>query len=166
MPPPYFISFHSYGTRLHGDADGSVDRHHNTPGTPYLPAHDGQQRTEAGRMKFPPFILDNRRRTVVEDTLKQVCLHRGWRLAAVNVRTTHVHVVLAAPRPPEDVMDDLKAWCTRRLREQGLAEQDQKVWARHGSTRWLNSDNSFEKACRYVHDCQGEVLPRWEEENA
>jgi hypothetical protein len=36
-PLAYFIMFRSYGTWLHGDSRGSVDRLHNTYGTPRLP---------------------------------------------------------------------------------------------------------------------------------
>lgn len=34
--PSYFITFHTYGTRLHGDEKGSVDHEHNNVGTPEL----------------------------------------------------------------------------------------------------------------------------------
>ena len=37
IPLAYLITFACYGARLHGDESGSVDRHHNLPGTPYLP---------------------------------------------------------------------------------------------------------------------------------
>ncbi len=35
-PLAYFITFTCCGTWLHGDERGSVDREHNTPGTPVL----------------------------------------------------------------------------------------------------------------------------------
>jgi hypothetical protein len=37
VPLAYFITFHTYGTWIHGDDRGSVDRHHNLYGTPMLP---------------------------------------------------------------------------------------------------------------------------------
>ena len=38
----YFITFVSYGTWLHGDQRGSVDRNHNVFATPLLP-HDARR---------------------------------------------------------------------------------------------------------------------------
>ncbi len=37
IPLAYFITFRCYGTWLHGDRRGSVDRFHNIYGTPRLP---------------------------------------------------------------------------------------------------------------------------------
>ena len=37
IPLAYLITFRSYGTWLHGDERGSVDRFHNVYGTPRLP---------------------------------------------------------------------------------------------------------------------------------
>lgn len=34
----YFITYHTYGTWLHGNEAGSVDSQHNIPGTPMLPS--------------------------------------------------------------------------------------------------------------------------------
>ena len=34
--PSYFLTFTTYGTWLHGDTRGSVDREHNIVETPYL----------------------------------------------------------------------------------------------------------------------------------
>ena len=47
-------------------------------------------------------------------------------------------------------MEQFKAWCTRRLREAGLAGAEQKVWTEHGSTRWIDSPNSLAQAIDYV----------------
>jgi hypothetical protein len=37
IPLAYLITFRSYGTWLHGDPRGSVDRFHNVYGKPRLP---------------------------------------------------------------------------------------------------------------------------------
>jgi hypothetical protein len=41
LPLAYFITFSTYGSWLHGEEKGSVDRAHNLPGTPYLEADAG-----------------------------------------------------------------------------------------------------------------------------
>src|SRR5882762_2856343 len=38
IPIAYFITFRAYGTWLHGDSRGSVDRFHKAYGSPMLPA--------------------------------------------------------------------------------------------------------------------------------
>jgi REP element-mobilizing transposase RayT len=99
-------------------------------------------------------VLDPGSRAVVNATVAEVCAHRGWFLFAVNARTNHVHVALWSSCAPEEAMATLKAWCTRRLREEGHAEAGARVWARHGSTRYLWTEGDVERAVRYVVEGQ------------
>ena len=48
-----------------------------------------------------------------------VCAYRGWDMFAVNARTNHVHLVVAAGCAPEDLVRSLKSWTTRRLVQAG-----------------------------------------------
>ncbi|MBI1763906.1 MAG: transposase [Acidobacteria bacterium] len=166
-PLAYFISFRCYGTWLHGDARGSVDRSHNRYGTPFLSHDELREYEEFQRLNRAPVTLDTARRTVVEQTVREVCQQRQWLLHALNVRTNHVHSVITAGREPEDAMNDLKAYATRRMREAGVLPPDQKPWSRHGSTRWLWTPHSLACAIDYVLNCQGDELPNfaaWEKE--
>jgi REP element-mobilizing transposase RayT len=157
-PLAYFITFTTYGTWLHGRAPGSVDRAHNIPGTPYLPASADVERKMNSAMRQEPYVLDEQRRTIVLRTIREVVAHRRWKLWAVHVRSNHVHVVISAECRPEKVMSDLKAWCSRRLREACNESADRDRWTQHGSTRYLNDDNSFNGAVKYVVDEQGEPM--------
>jgi hypothetical protein len=56
------------------------------------------------------------------------------------------------------MMTAFKARATRHLRKELVAD-DVKLWARHGSTRWLWTRDAVEAACRYVVEGQGGVLP-------
>ena len=94
----------------------------------------------------------------VRDTIQEVSHHREWKLYACNVRTNHVHIVVRANDKPEKVLNDIKAYTTRRLREANLTSQEEKVWAYHGSTRYLNDEDSLETAWRYVIEGQGNDL--------
>jgi hypothetical protein len=47
-------------------------------------------------------------------------------------------------------MEQFKAWCTRKLREGGLAGPTQGVWTEGGSTVWLNAPEEFDAALRRV----------------
>jgi REP element-mobilizing transposase RayT len=157
-PLAYFITFTTYGTWLHGRAPGSVDREHNIPGTPYLQPDGDLERQMSSAMRQEPYVLDEPRRKIVLRTIREVAAHRNWKLWAGHVRSNHVHVVITAPCSPEKVMMDLKAWCSRRLREAFDESADRDRWTQHGSTRYLNDESSFHGAMKYVIDDQGALM--------
>jgi len=66
--------------------------------------------------------------------------------------------VVTAAAKPEKVMSDVKAWCSRRLRERHGEEADRTRWTQHGSTRYLMTEEAFHKAVRYVILGQGESM--------
>jgi REP element-mobilizing transposase RayT len=157
-PIAYFITFTTYGAWLHGRAPGSVDRAHNAAGTPFLPQDEKLEREMRGAMRQEPYLLDKARRQIVLRTIKEVAAHRKWKLWVAHVRSNHVHVVISAECKPEKVMNDLKAWCSRRLREAFHESPDRDRWTQHGSTRFLNYKESFNAAVKYVIDDQGEPM--------
>jgi REP element-mobilizing transposase RayT len=161
-PIAYFITFTTYGTWLHGRAPGSVDRKHNRPGTPLLPPDADRERQVRSALRQESYVLDTARRKVVLRTIREVAVHRGWIVWAVHVRSNHVHVVLTADCTPEKLMVDLKAWCSRRLREAFDESADRDRWTQHGSTRYLNDETSFQAAVVYVLDEQGEPMERYD----
>jgi len=165
LPTPqttYLITYTTYGTWLHGNENGSADRTHNLPGTPYISPDTHREDKEEQSLKHPPVTLDECERKVVLQAIIEVCQHRGWTLHACNVRTNHVHVVVGAHDTPERVMNDFKSYATRKLREtedtQRAATVRERSWTRHGSTRYLNDQLSFDGAMRYVLDEQGTDL--------
>ena len=118
--------------------------------------------------------LEADQRQIVESTITDHCRIRRWQLLAVSCRTQHVHVVVAAPnRDPEEVMDQFKAWCTRRLKEHlsSKPEAPAKVpelkheaqakvrtnwWTQRGSKRRLFDEASVEAAVQYALEGQGD----------
>ncbi|MFN8618107.1 MAG: transposase [Dehalococcoidia bacterium] len=154
-PLAYFITFTSYGTRMHGGPDGSVERIRDGTGTLELDADARRERHETSLLLSEPVTFDERQRAVVADAMHGVARHRAWQLWALNVRTNHVHVVVSAAAAPEQVMNTLKAWSTRRLREAGQDGGAPKLWTRHGSTRYLWSERDIEGAVQYVLEAQG-----------
>ena len=158
-PAGYFITFTCYGTRLHGDDRGSVDRGHALPGTPFVRPDPDRVNRETERMTQPAMSLGAIHRNIVERTIIEVCAFREWDLKALNVRTNHVHAVVDAGVKPERVMNDFKVWSTRRMREAGSIDRGRNVWSRHGSTIYLWTGRDLEGACAYVLDGQGPELP-------
>ena len=151
----YLITWHTYGSWLHGDDRGSVAPGLNRPGGSFLPPQRGLFLADARRLTSTPVTLDERQRDSVVSTIHEVSAHHGWLLHAAHARTTHVHVVVTAPAPPERVMNALKSWATRNLRERSHLDAGARVWSRHGSTRWIDSDTSLLSAVRYVVHAQG-----------
>jgi REP element-mobilizing transposase RayT len=151
-PLAFFITWTTYGSWLHGDAPGWVAK-----GVGGIQAPDAQKREEArARMKDEPVVLNAQQGAIVEKTIREHCEFRGWQLHAVNVRTNHVHVVVTADRAPEEVMNQFKAWCSRRLNEaEGGAGK--RWWTKHGSTKWINDTAYLHNAVRYV--VEGQSVP-------
>ena len=154
----YFITFCCYGSHLHGDESGSVDRNHNVPGSRLAEANPERVAEMRQHMDQVPYFLDRERRVTVLDALGEVCVHRGWTLWAAHVRTNHVHVVVEADVRPENVMNVFKSYASRGLNRLGIDGPDRKRWARHGSTRWLWKDQDVREAIRYVVSGQGESM--------
>ena len=157
-PFGYLITFRTYGTWLHGDSRGSVDSDHRAYGTNLLPPNRAWEREAARKLDGKPVTLNTAGRVVVERTVAEVCAAKEWTLHAVHARTNHVHVVASAPEPPERLLNTLKSWCTRRLRESDCPVGVKRIWSRHGSTQYLWNDQALREACRYAMESQGEAL--------
>ena len=59
---------------------------------------------------------------------------------------------------PERVVSALKAWSTRRLAEAQAFAPGVSIWSRHGSTVYLWTQQSVERAVDYVVYGQGAPL--------
>jgi REP element-mobilizing transposase RayT len=159
QPIAYFLTWSCYGTRLHGDERGSVDRSHNQFGEATLPADPHRLKRERELMTYPPFVLGALERTIVEGAINDHALHRKWRIHALNVRTTHMHVVIASVNySPEETLDQLKSWSTRRLRTAGLLAKDAPAWSTHGSTVYVWNEDGLYETKNYVLNRQGDEL--------
>src|SRR4051794_38955632 len=137
QPLAYFITFSTYGTWLHGQSAGSIDRYHNQPGTPFLPPDEEQRASILRRMAQEPYRLDEPRRGVVRHAILEECRFRNWVVHALHIRSNHVHLVVTADREPEFVMRACKAHASGCLTNAGFENRDRKRWTTHGSTKYL-----------------------------
>lgn len=154
----YFITFTCYGARLHGDERGSWRRGRKGRfSAPVVPDSTVAAREEH-QMAGEPMLLTRPMREIATSAAVEVIRTKDWRLFALHVRTNHVHAVLWADAPPEFAMRTLKAWITRRLREASLVGPEDRVWTRHGSTRYLWDLQAIEAAVTYVVESQGEDI--------
>jgi len=164
MPEPlaYFLTWPTYGTWLPGDERGWVQyRRGMRPPDPIV------EREAAARMTEDACRLDHEQRRLVETTIADHCRVRRWTLHAVNCRSNHVHVVVAANRDPNEVREQFKAWCTRRLkameheRRRTIAADippsqliRRNWWAERGSGLYINDDEALEGLIHYVLEAQ------------
>jgi hypothetical protein len=95
-PVGYLITFRSYGTWLHGDRRGSVDRLHRIYGMPRLPPNNQRRQYELRSLAHRPAKLDSKQRAALEKAIRETCTIRKWLLWAFNIRTNHVHKVVSA----------------------------------------------------------------------
>jgi REP element-mobilizing transposase RayT len=158
FPIAYLLTWRTYGTWLPGDERKSVqrarDRRFGTisiePSVPLVEFMSAKQRQ-------PSFELDTHQRNIVEESIKETCVYRCYKLSAANVRMNHAHVVASAMVKPEKIVNDLKAYATRRLRAGGSVGIDQIVWSRGASTRYLWKPAHVAAAIEYVLYSQGDL---------
>ena len=160
LPLGYLITFRCYGTWLHGDARGSVDRSHNRYGSRYLPHSDRRRNRNLQLLKSHPSILNAGQRKSVDLAIREVCVNREWGLLALNVRTNHLHAVVSIGAiEPRRALNALKAYATKRMRRDGNWTEPHSPWVARGSKKRLWNEQSLIEAVDYVINGQGEDLP-------
>src|ERR1041384_673362 len=121
LPLAVLFTFRCYGTWLHGDSRGSVDRAHNIYGTPFISENPKWQDYKKEQMLRPQLTLDARMRQAAIGGVRKVCDKRGWPLFAVNARTNHIHSVIDVKGyDTKRALAALKAAATRQLRGERL----------------------------------------------
>ena len=148
-PLAYFITFTTYGTWLHGDERGSVER-----GGVHVDENNRRVFFEQSLMKHAPVILTAAQRRIVDETVRRVAQYRGWRLDALNVRTNHVHSVISGDDSGTKILADLKSWSTRELRQRGEFETDAEIWTAGGSAIPRFTEEEWQESVYYVNECQ------------
>ena len=143
------ITWTTYGTWLPGDARGWRNR------------NDGDRLPRPllekwcrEKMVGDVVLLSPQDRDSLVAACREHCEFRGWYLFAVSARTNHVHVVVAASVVPQKVRDQLKANCTRRLRNQEDPLVAKRTWSRGGDCSILKDEDDIDKAVIYVNEAQ------------
>lgn len=153
-PLAYFITFSTYGSRLHGNERESVIVKEDVPRI--IGRNDALKHYEEKAMKYPEVVLDEAQRQIVLDTILKHCQIKNWHPYAVHVRSTHTHVIVNSKEKPDKVMYDFKAWATRKLRESG--NHFDKVWTRQGSTKYIFKYDKLKEKVHYVIYEQGGMM--------
>jgi REP element-mobilizing transposase RayT len=160
LPLAHLITFRTYGTWLHGDERGSVDRSHHRYKTPYASPNARRKQHNQGLLKKSPVVLNANQRASVETAIRETCVHRRWLLRAINVRTNHVHTVVSiGEKKSELALNAFKANATRQMRQDGNWLREDSPWVDKGSRRNLWNERSVGRAIDYVLNGQGDDLP-------
>jgi REP element-mobilizing transposase RayT len=164
IPLAYLITFRSYGTWLHGDLRGSIDRFRNQYKSPYIAPDAAWRRHNTQQLKSKPVTLTAGQRNSVETAIRETCGKRQWQLHAVQARTNHVHTVASIGlTKPERALNAFKANATRQMRQDKVWEHQHTPWADKGSKRRLWNERSVVRAVDYVLNGQGDELPDFDD---
>jgi len=116
------------------------------------------ERWHRDRLKHTIILLSQEHRKIVETEIAGHCQRRGWTLWVANARSNHVHVVVTASGcAGATVRDQLKANCTRGLREMESCFHDRPVWTTKGDVEFLDTDEEVHEAVKYVRDAQDQM---------
>jgi len=133
-PIAFFITWPTYGTWLPGDERGWVEFKHGWQlPKPSLELECKSRMTEdACKLTLP-------QRELCERQVRETSGFRGWEVNAASCRTNHMHIVIGAhDTDPRKIRRDIKAWCTRRLKEK-FDPVRENWWAERGSIRWVRN---------------------------
>ncbi len=118
--PAHFLTFVTYGSRMHGDPRWTVDRLNNGVGEPLVGRDDFRRNYQVRQMRSLAFAIGGPQRAALESAFAEVAAVRGRDILALSIRIDHVHVVVVGDASAEAMLTTFKAYGTRRLRKDGL----------------------------------------------
>ena len=150
FPLAYHITFGTYGTRLHGDSRGTVDRRLNRPGDPIIGRDDAWRRVEARHLKYSPIVLSIPQRVHVENAIVPICRRGGWMYRQAACGPDHVHVLLSAQREGKAVRRWMKRWLGEAMSARWPLAPGRSWWADGGSVKWIWSVKYLDNVADYI----------------
>lgn len=158
IPLAYFITFRTYATWLHGDERLSISRTRNIYNSPKINPNKNLKNNMQELQKQSSIIFTRKQGEIILDSVVDTCNKQGWRLYALHIRSNHVHLTIKADCEPEPVMTKIKSRATFFLRKYGEFSKDQKIWSRHGSTKYIWSPESLYYSSEYTVERQGQKM--------
>ncbi len=148
-PLAYHITFGTYGTRLHGDPRGTVDRTQNQPGDPIIGQNEDWLQLELSNLKGDPVWLDETLCRSVELAAPDICVRGGWQHHVTACQANHVHMLVSSDDEGKLVRRLIKRWLTQHLNDTGLI-RPVRWWAKGGSVKWVWDQAYFDNVYEYV----------------
>ena len=153
-----FITVSTYGTWLHGDERGSVNRKGLTFRAHFVAPNPKLERMKRSQMDQAPMIFDAAKRVCVHNAVESFCEFKQWRLLALHVRTNHMHALILGEASSQRMVQGIKAAATRALREAKLIDATRKVWTEGASVTTCETDNDIAAVRDYIKNRQGDPL--------
>jgi REP element-mobilizing transposase RayT len=150
QPLAFHITFGTYGTRLHGDPRGTVDRGMNKPGDPIIGEDPGWWSLENNRLNFLPVLLNDEQMGFVEQVVPSICDRGKWKLHTCAGGPNHVHAILATSSEGQAVRKWFKRWLGEALSARWPLQSGATWWSEGGSVKWIWTHEYFESAYKYV----------------
>jgi REP element-mobilizing transposase RayT len=149
-PIAYFITWTVYGTHLQGAETGW-----RKSGGEQKLSEPALEIWHKQRLTYQIQLLNKLQRKIVENAVEAHCQHRLWQLWKCNARSNHVHAVVTAKSHRGNIVrDQLKANCTRCLREKSTVFRDRPVWTEGGDWQCINSEDELQQVIEYVEIAQ------------
>ncbi|MEE9130749.1 MAG: transposase [Phycisphaerales bacterium] len=152
QPLAYHITFGMYGSRLHGDARGTVYRSTNKPGEPIIGTSPDWEQIERSLLRFPPVVPTIEQRNFAESVIPAICQRGGWQLHTCAAQLDHVHTLLTTTADAKTVRRLLKRWLGQALSERWPLLPEATWWAEGGSVKWVWNQQYFEKVFSYIEN--------------
>jgi len=150
VPLAYHITFGTYGTRLHGDPRGTVDRSHNRPGDPIIGADPIWWSRESASLRFQPVLLTSEQQEFAEVAIPGICARGGWTYIICSAGTDHVHTMLSTAAEGAAVRKWLKRWLGEALSDAWPLLPGQSWWAEGGSVKWIWTEGYLDNVYDYI----------------
>jgi hypothetical protein len=171
----WFLTWHTYGTWLPGDARGFVTELRDANWNKYLPNVPGSEcqadlpglkRFASDALAGEPVWLSAEHATTLLSQFRETAQYRKWELFAVAVLVNHAHLVVGVRGDPEPatILGDFKEYGSRALNRQ-FGKPPARWWTQTGSKRKLPHADALRGAIAYTRD-QDRPLLVWLNESA
>lgn len=149
-----FLTFCTYGSRLHGDPRGSNSRKEEVG---YIPPTPALERYQSSLLSSPVVTLDWSTRALMLDEIISYGYDVGVVIDGVNVRTQHIHIVGFPLKPitQQAFVYGLKKRLTDLANDIPSLANNTKLWARHYCSATLQAYSEWYFRVRYTLFRQG-----------
>ena len=167
----WFLTWTCYGQWLPGDPRGFVsnkfegditEKKNNKIHTLYDSGRSQLQALSQSLLVNAPIFLTFDQARLVLEQFKETAAMRNWTIIACAIMSNHVHILLGVSGDPDPnkLLHDLKAYSTRKLNEHFPKSASGTWWTSNGSTRRIDSENSWLRCVEYIQN-QKNPLVLW-----
>jgi REP element-mobilizing transposase RayT len=149
-PIAYHITFGTYGTRLHGDERGTVDRSMNQPGDPIIGADRAWWELERNKLKFDPVVLTPEQMRFAESVMPSICERGAWEHRTGAGGPDHIHHLVTSAADGDAVRKWFKRWLGEAMSAKWPRPEGATWWAEGGSVKWVWTGAYYRAVFGYV----------------